>query len=134
MVLEITLISIAVVTLVILFVHKYLELSRGVHPTVTTVREKADAHVKTAVKHAETAVSSITLHNSVIVLNGLVVFISRFFLIIFSTVSRVFHYIVEHGSRRHESLKQGGAASFYLKQIKESRKVEPETQNIKDKE
>jgi hypothetical protein len=29
--------------------------------------------------------------------------------------------VVEHGSRRQESLKQGGAASFYLKQIKESR-------------
>ena len=120
MTLEITLISIAIVTLVILFVHKYFELSRGTHPRVTTLRENADTHVETAVKHAETAVSSITLHNSVLVANGTVVWIARVFLFIFSSVSGAFHRVVEHGSRRQESLKQGGAASFYLKQIKES--------------
>lgn len=127
MVLEITLISIAIAVFVALFVHKQMELSKGAHPRISDVRSKADAHVETAVKHAETAVSSITLRNSVFVANGAVVWVARFFLIIFSTVSRIFHRIVEHGARRHEDLKQGGAASFYLKQIKENKDAQSNT-------
>lgn len=124
---EITLISIAIVVLVALFAHKYVEMSRGASPRIQGARSKADAHVETVVKHAETAVSSITLRNGVFVANGAVVWVARFFLVIFSTVSRVFHHIVEHGSRRHESLKQGGAASFYLKQIKEEKDTQSTT-------
>jgi hypothetical protein len=129
MILEITLISIAIVILVTLFVHKYFELSRGTHPRVTTLRENADTHVETAVKHAETAVSSITLHNSVLVANGTVVWIARVFLFISSSVSRAFHRVVEHGARRQESLKQGGAASFYLKQIRENKETNSKSDN-----
>ncbi|PJE74231.1 MAG: hypothetical protein COV01_01915 [Candidatus Taylorbacteria bacterium CG10_big_fil_rev_8_21_14_0_10_41_48] len=121
MILEITIISIALVVLIVLFVHKYLEQVRGAHPKIVDVRNKADVQVETAVKHAEMAVSSITLHNTVLVANGTFVWIARFFLHIFSTIGRAFHHIVERGSRRQESLKQGGAASFYLKQIKENK-------------
>lgn len=129
MILEITLISIAVVVLVVLFVHKYIEQAKGAHPKVADVRTKADEHVETVVKHAETAVSSITLHNGVLVVNGAVVWIARIFLRISSIVSRLFHHIVERGSRRQENLKQGGAASFYLKQIKENKENSQQTTN-----
>ena len=127
MTLEITLISIAIALFVVLFVHKHLELSKGAHPHVQRVRSKVDTHVETVVKHTETAVSSITLRNSVFVANGAVVWIARFFLVVFSTVSRIFHRIVEHGARRHEDLKQSGAASFYLKQIKENKDAQLST-------
>jgi len=131
MILEITLISIALSVLIALFVHKHFEQIQGAHPTVVDVRNKADDHVEAAVKHAETAVSSITLHNGVLVANGTVVWIARIFLKISSTVSHIFHHIVERGSRRQESLKQGGAASFYLKQIKENKDSMGETTDTK---
>ena len=119
MILEIISISIAVVLVGVLFVHKQIELSRGTKQAVAIVREKADVHVESAVKYAETAVSSITVRNSVLVANGAVVWTARVLLHVFSAASRVFHHLVERGSRRQENLKQGGAASFYLKQIRE---------------
>ncbi|MFA6095337.1 MAG: hypothetical protein WC767_00630 [Candidatus Paceibacterota bacterium] len=122
MVLEIVFIAISVVVIAAVLVHKHFELAKGAaHPAVADVRGKADVRVETAIAHTEAAVSKVTLRNGVMVANGAVVWTARILLAISSAVSHAFHIIVERASHRQDKLKNGGAASFYMKQIREAK-------------
>jgi hypothetical protein len=107
--------------IIALLVHKHLELTKGMQTRVQGVREKTDPILKDIRYTTSKAVSHVTLHNIILVLNHAFVHVVRFFMNISHRAHKASADLVEKASKKTEDLSKAGAASFYLKQIKESK-------------
>ena len=106
--------------IIALLVHKRLELSRGVsYARVQEVREKTDPILANINRTTGRFFSYVNLHNTVLFLNYIFVHVVKFFMDTSHKIHKASSAMVEKASKRTEDLSKGGAASFYLKQIKE---------------
>ena len=124
MIFELSLFSLSCIAMVAILVHKHLESSRGALPSVENVRAKADPVLRD-VRHSTTKiVSYFTVRNGVLFVNFVFVHVVRFLMRFSHKVHRVSAEVVSRASKKKEDLTRGGAASFYLKKIKEEQSVE----------
>jgi hypothetical protein len=121
MALELTLMVLSGAGMIALLVHKHLEISRGLETRAQNMREKADPVLHTIHHSTGRFVSHITFHNALLVLNQTFVHIVRFFMDTSHKVHKVSSNLVEKASKKTEDLSRSGAASFYLKQIKDAK-------------
>ena len=120
MVVELTFFSLSGLVIIGLFIHKHLEQSNGqVHASVHETRRRADNFFHDVFMSIHGALSRITSKNAIIAVNAGVVVIVRGILAVIDFIRNNVHTFVEKASRKQETLKNGGAASFYLKQIKD---------------
>jgi hypothetical protein len=125
MILELSLMTVGIVAMTLVLVHKHLETTRGLKTAIHTVREKTDPVIYDFHKSTDRFFSYFTLHNAVLLANFIFVFIVKIFMYISSKAHSVSSDIVDKASKKTEDLSRGGSASFYLKKIKESKhKVE----------
>lgn len=104
-----------------LLVHKHLENTRGLETRVRDMREKADPILEGIHQTTSRAVSRVTLGNAALVVNRAAVHAVKLVMDVSHRAHRVSAAFVEKASQKTEDLSKAGAASFYLKQIKESR-------------
>ncbi len=113
--------AVAAIVMVSLLVHKHLELNRGLSTRAQGMREKTDPILRNIHHTAGRTVSYFTWHNIVLWLNFAFVKVVRFFMEISHKAHKVSSNIVEKASKKTEDLSKAGAASFYLKQIKDDK-------------
>ncbi|HEU5114613.1 MAG TPA: hypothetical protein VFT82_02500 [Candidatus Paceibacterota bacterium] len=121
MILELTLMTVSGLGMIALLVHRHLELSRGVAGKVREVRAKTDPILTNLHHTTGRFFSYFTLHNFVLLVNYAFVHVVRFFMNIAHEVHTASSKLVEKASKKTEDLSRSGAASFYLKQIKETK-------------
>ncbi|MDE1874806.1 MAG: hypothetical protein KGI79_02630 [Patescibacteria group bacterium] len=121
MTIQITIMAVSAAGMIALLVHKHLELSRGLETRVHDMRRKTDPVLSEIHQAAGRAVSHVTWSNIVLAVNLAFVRVVRFFMNVSHRVHKASSDLVEKASRKTEDLSKGGAASFYLKQIKESK-------------
>ena len=122
MVLEITLMTISGLGMAALLVNKHLERARGDFlAPVEDMRQKADPILRNLHHSTGRFFSYITVHNIVLILNYAFVHLVKFCMDLSHKVHTMLSGVVEKASRKTEDLSRSGAASFYLKQIKESK-------------
>jgi hypothetical protein len=121
MILELSLMTVSMVAMALVLVHKHLETTRGIKTAVHGIREKADPVIYSFHRSTDRFFSYLTLHNAVLLANLIFVFIIKIFMYISSRVHHVSSNIVDKASKKTEDLSRGGSASFYLKKIKESK-------------
>jgi hypothetical protein len=121
MILELLLMTVSIVAMALVLVHRHLEATRGLKTAVHTFREKADPVIYDFHKSTDRFFSYLTLHNAVLLANLVFVMIVKVFMYVSSKVHRVSSDIVDKASKKTEDLSRGGSASFYLKKIKESK-------------
>lgn len=126
MALELSFLGISFVGMIAIIVHKYLESSRGVRTSVENVRAKTDPVLRDVRHSTLRFFSYLTLKNTVLFVNFLFVHIVRFLMHFSDKVHKVSSNVVSKASQKKEDLTRGGAASFYLKKIKEETKTEGE--------
>ena len=116
--------TISVAVMVFLIVHKHMEVNNGMKTIVATTREKTDPVLRDFHNNTGKILSEITLDNIILFINKVFVFVVRFFMHASHHVHTISSSIVEKASQKREDLTRSGAASFYLKQIKESKETE----------
>ncbi len=121
MILELSLMTVSIVAMALVLVHKHLETTQGLKTAIHSVREKADPVIYDFHKSTDRFFSYLTLHNAVLLANFIFVFVVKIFVYLSSKVHHVSSNIVDKASKKTEDLSRGGSASFYLKKIKESR-------------
>ncbi len=121
MAIELTLMGLSAAGMIALLVHKHLETSRGLETRAQDMRDKADPVLQNIHQSTGRMVSHITFHNVVLGLNHGFVRVVKFFMDISHKVHTVSSGIVEKASKKTEDLSRSGAASFYLKQIKDAK-------------
>lgn len=121
MILELSLIGVSIVGMIILLAHKKIELSRGEIAPISAAREKTDPLLQNLHHTTGKFFSYFTLHNAILLLNYVVVHIVRLCMHASRKVHTVSSDIVDKASKKTEDLSRGGAASFYLKKIKETK-------------
>ncbi|HVU06795.1 MAG TPA: hypothetical protein VHE10_03355 [Candidatus Paceibacterota bacterium] len=122
MTLELTLMTVAAAGMIALLVHKRSELAKGAASArVENVRTKADPFFQDIAHKSMRLASQLTFRNLVLVLNHAFVAVVKFFMDVSHRAHKVSSNIVEKASKKTEDLSRGGAASFYLKQIKETK-------------
>jgi hypothetical protein len=121
MILELSLMTVSIVAMALVLVHKHLETTRGLKTSVHTFREKADPVIYDFHKSTDRFFSYLTLHNAILLANFIFVFIVKILVYVSSKAHRVSSDIVDRASKKTEDLSRGGSASFYLKKIKESK-------------
>jgi hypothetical protein len=85
------------------------------------MREKADPILRNIHHTAGRTFSYFTWHNAVLFFNFAIVKVVRFFMELSHKAHKVSSKFVEKASKKTEDLSKAGAASFYLKQIKQDR-------------
>lgn len=113
--------SVSGIGMIALLVHKHLELSRGLETRARDMREKTDPVLRNFHHTAGRTFSYVTWHNVALVLNFAFVRIVRLAMDISHKAHTVSSNLVEKASKKTEDLSKAGAASFYLKQIKEDK-------------
>jgi len=120
---ELSFLTVSCVAMVAILIHKHLESSRGVRASVEQVRAKTDPVLRD-MRHSTTrVVSYFTVRNGVLLANYVFVHIVRFLMHLSHKVHKVSSEVVSKASQKKEDLTRGGAASFYLKKIKEETEV-----------
>lgn len=99
----------------------YLERSRGLKTPLRDLSAKADPMLSSIKGSASQMISRITLKNAVLIANRGFVFVVRLFIKGFREAHDLLNRIVEKASKKTEDLSRSGAASFYLKKIKEGK-------------
>lgn len=121
MTLELWLMIVSGVGMIGMLTASFIERSKGVKIPYKDLSAKADPVLSSIGDSASTIASHITLRNAVVVLNHAFVLIVRFFIHLFREIHDFLHDIVERASKKTEDLSRSGAASFYLKKIKEGK-------------
>ncbi len=121
MILELTLMLVSMAAMTGLIVHKRLEPTWGVTAPLRDVREKTDPILRHMHRSTNKVFGYVTIHNGVLLANYVFVHIVRFLMRASSKIHNLSSDIVEKASRHTEDLSRGGAASFYLKKIKEDK-------------
>ncbi len=121
MILELSLMGVSVVGMFILLVHKKVELARGESASISAARGKTDPLLQNLHHTTGKFFSYFTLHNAILLLNYAFVHVVRLFMHASSKMHEVSSDIVNKASKKTEDLSRGGAASFYLKKIKETK-------------
>jgi hypothetical protein len=121
MIFELTLMLISAALIAALFFHKYMEVSRGLRTRMHDVQEKTDPILRDLEHTTGRFFSYFTLHNFVLLCNWAFVHVVRLFMHTSRKVHDVSSTIVEKASKRTEDLSKAGAASFYIKQIKDAK-------------
>lgn len=119
MILELVLMIVAVLVIVALFVHKNIEVARGLKPALHEARQKSDAVIHGVNQRGAKFFSYFTFHNFILLLNYAFVHTVRFFMRLSRKVHDVSSNLVEKASKKTEDLSKASAASFYIKQIKD---------------
>jgi hypothetical protein len=121
MAIELSLMMVSLAVMAGLLVHKSFELLKGTTKPMDNVRGKVDPILQ-GVNHTTGKFASyLTVHNAVLLANYVFVKIIRLFMHASNKMHRVSSEIVEKASKKTEDLSRGGAASFYLKKIKEGK-------------
>ncbi len=121
MIYELTLMAVSGIVMAALLLHKHLELSRGIETRAQEVREKADPILRNLHHTTGRFLSYFTAHNAVLLANFALVHVVKLFMELSHSVHRASSAIVERASKKTEDLSRGGAASFYLKQIRQTK-------------
>jgi hypothetical protein len=124
MILELSLLILSCLAMVALLVHKQRESSQGVRASVENVRAKTDPLLRNVRHTTGRFVSYISVRNGVLFANYVFVHVVRFMMHASHKVHRVSAEVVSRASKKKEDLTRGGAASFYLKKIKEGKEGE----------
>ncbi len=121
MIFELTLMIVSAAVMIFLLIHKQREMATGGKTTISAVREKADPLLRDIHQSTGKVLSNVTLNNFILFINHLFVMIFRMFMHVSHKVHKTSSEIVEKASKKKKDLTRGGAASFYLKQIKEAK-------------
>ncbi len=113
--------TVSLTGMIFLLIHKYMEVNKGTKTAMQNVRQKTDPVLRDIHQTTTEILSNITPHNIILLANHVFVSIVRFFMYISHRVHTISSSIVEKASKKKEDLSRGGAASFYLKQIKQSK-------------
>lgn len=123
MILELLLLAVSFIAMVAILVHRHLESSRGALTYVENVRAKADPVLRDVRHITSRMVSYFTVRNGVLLANYIFVHIVRFLMLFSHKVHTISSEVVSKASQKKEDLTRGGAASFYLKKIKEDAEI-----------
>ncbi len=104
-----------------LLVHKSVEAKRGTVPQVHNFRERIDPLLKAMHDKMNVLFGRMTLWHVWILAHDAVVRFGKLFMLFLRRTHAVASIVVEKASRRRENLSKGGAASFYIKQIKDAK-------------
>jgi hypothetical protein len=121
MIFELSLMTVSAAVMIFLLIHKQRELVSGGKTSISVVREKADPLLRDIHQSTGKVLSGVTLHNFILFSNHLFVMVVRLFMHVSHRVHKTSSSIVEKASKKREDLTRSGAASFYLKQIKETK-------------
>lgn len=121
MTLELSLMSISGLGMIALLVHKHLENTRGIATRIQEARKKADPILQELHGITSKIMARFTVNNAIIFLNRVFVYVVRFFMNVSRRVHIISSNLVEKASKKTEDLSRSGAASFYLKQIKDAK-------------
>ena len=121
MVLELSLIIVSGLLMLGLLAHKRMETARGVQTKVYDMRQKTDPVLRNLHHTTGRFFSYLTFHNAILLANYIFVAVVRFFMNMSKKVHDTSSAIVAKASKKKEDLSRGGAASFYLKKIKEGK-------------
>jgi len=121
MILELTLMGIAVGVMATLIVHKHLESTRGLTTSVHEMRQKTDPVLNDIRYTTGRVFSYVTLHNFVVVLHYAFVHVARWIMDVSHIVHKTSSSLVEKASKKTEDLSRRGASSFYMKQMKDAK-------------
>ena len=121
MTLELSLMTISGLGMIGLLIHKHLENSRGIATRLKELRTKADPTLHRVHISVSSILSKITIGSIVIFFNKIFVYVVRLFMNVSHKVHTVSSDLVEKASKKTEDLSKAGAASFYLKQIKDAK-------------
>ena len=121
------------IVLLFLIVHKHVEVAYGRGLIMKTLAHKADIWFHARFTSFNVLVSKITLKTIVHALNFSFVWLVRVFLAFGSFISKNVRELIKRFAHKEGSLNNSGAASFYLKEIKESQNMERKPQNMEGK-
>ncbi|HEY0908109.1 MAG TPA: hypothetical protein VGE35_02045 [Candidatus Paceibacterota bacterium] len=123
MVVELSLLAVSFAAMTAIIVHKRYESSRGVKTPIHAVRAKADPVLHDVHHKTRRFVSYLTIKNGVLLANYIFVHVVRFLMHFSHKVHKASSDVVTKASQKKEDLVRGGAASFYLKKVKEGAKA-----------
>jgi hypothetical protein len=126
--LELTLIIVSALGMAGVLTHKRVESSRQ-FASVQSVRQRTDPILQNLHHTTGRVFSYFTIHNGILLANYVFVYVVRFCMNTSQRVHDTSARIVDKASRKTEDLSRGGAASFYLKKIKENKDSQQTTNN-----
>ena len=106
--------------MIFLLVHKRMEQSSAAKTAIYRMRQKTDSILRDLHRTTDDILSHVNLRNIILSANRFFVFIVRFFMHVSHRTHVVLSAIVERASKKKENISRAGAASFYMKQIKET--------------
>lgn len=117
--------SVTAGAMIAILVHRHLEIVKGAPriAIVADIRAKADPILAGLHHTAGNIFSYVTLHNVIVLCHWLFVRAVRLCMLVSKHVHDVSAHIVHKASQKTEDLSRSGAASFYLKQIKEGKEA-----------
>lgn len=107
--------------LIFLIIHKHVEVVYGRGLIMKSLAHDADIWFHARFTTIGSFTKRLSLKNFVLVLNFSFVWLARVFLAFGSFISKNVRGLIERFAHKEGSLDNSGAASFYLKQIKENR-------------
>lgn len=107
--------------LLFLIIHKEIELAYGRGLIMKTIAHKTDAWLHGRVDTVRSHKDKLTRQNMLVWSRGLFVHLLRFTLGMFGKLRKSILKLIDKMEKKQVSLGQPGAASFYLKQIAESK-------------
>ena len=113
--------AVSVAVMVFLLIHKYMETNNVGKTAISDIRQKTDPVLRNLHRTTDHILSHVTLHNTILLINHIFVFIIKSFMNISHTVHTVSSNIVEKASKKRENISAVSAASFYMKQIEKSK-------------
>lgn len=122
MALELWLMSVGFVLMALMLLHRHIEERRGMAGSVyADAREKTDPVLRRVQAKANSALARLTWSEVALHAHNFAVYLGRFFMHVSYRTHRVSAKIVEKASQRKEDLSKRGAASFYMKQVREAK-------------
>jgi hypothetical protein len=123
MIVELSLIVASGLFMAGLIAHKRIEASRGARTKVYDMRQKTDPILENLHHNTGRFFSYVSLKNAILLLNFIFVSVVKFFMNVSKKVHDSSSAIVAKASKKKEDLSRAGAASFYLKKIKEGKEA-----------
>ena len=130
MTLELIVMAVSALVMVFLIVHKHFESTRGLRSRMIDAREKTDPILEKAHRETRKFVSYFTVKNGILLANYVFVGVIRFFMNVSRKIHDTSSRVIEKASKKTEDLSRSGAASFYLKKIKETKKEGHVTESL----
>ncbi len=122
MITELSLMAGSLMIMVGLYLHRYAVTTHGMSTRADKVKEKMDPIIEDAHAKTNSVIASFNWRAISLFVHDVFVYVAKLFMHASRKTHNVSSALAEKASQRKENLSKGGAASFYIKQIKDAKK------------